>query len=169
VCQAGGLHALSHWGIGGGQILCLSEGMTIADLIAGATFNGEPVDLVVGLDPTTQVYGFKLDNLESEYPCNEYTITFDTSVLVEGITLGIGSVGVSTKAGNQDISNQKRNEKPKQTEGERKTLIATAYIYAAYLGWSVGNIEEMRITTYVQMKNEASKKVEREQKIIEKK
>jgi hypothetical protein len=61
---------------------------------------------------------------------------------------------------------QKRNEKPKQPQGEKKTLIATAYIYAAYLGWSVGNIEEMRITTYVQMKNEASKKVEREQKII---
>lgn len=96
---------LSHWSIATGGINCLADGYTIQDLILRATFNGEDIALELGLDPTTQVVGLKFD--DGEDGCNAYTVTFDTSVLEDGYTIGTGTVLASTKAGNQDIRSGK--------------------------------------------------------------
>lgn len=113
VCQIDDGSALSHWGIGLGQISCYGvdeEGnlYDASDLVVAATLNGQPTDFEVGLDPTTQLFGIKFDEGVEEDTCNNFTVTFDTSVLAEGYTLGVGCTPAATKAGNQDITLEDR-------------------------------------------------------------
>lgn len=124
VCQIAGQNGLSHWGIGLGQIDCLGtaddgRAFSLDDLVVGASLNGNPLTpgaggFVVGLDPTTQLYGIKFDTGVPAGSCNTYTVTFDTSKLAEGYTLGIGCTVGATKAGNQDIrpANNPNNQAP---------------------------------------------------------
>lgn len=103
--------ALGHWVMALGQITCLADGMTLDDLVVGATLDGEPLDeedVVIGLDPTTQVSGVKFDHPAPDKGCHTWTIIFDTSALADGWTLGEGCVLAATKAGNQDIRNSTR-------------------------------------------------------------
>jgi hypothetical protein len=110
VCRIGGSSALSHWGIGLGQIDCLGEEFDIEDLVVSVTMNGEDIEFDVGLDPTTQLFGIKFNEGEGDVDsCNTYAVTFDTSVLEEGQTLGVGCVVAATKAGNQDITRVDRD------------------------------------------------------------
>ncbi len=112
VCQIAGQNGLSHWIIGLGQIDCLGEGYVLGDLVDGATLNGEPTEFVVGLDPTTQVYGIKFNTSVPASSCNTFTVTFDTSALAPGYTLGTGCALAATKAGNQDIRSFRQNQPP---------------------------------------------------------
>jgi hypothetical protein len=92
---------LSHWNLGLAQIDCFLEGKTMVDLVVGATFDGEPTAFDVNTDPTTGVTGIKWDESVEDRGCHTYTVTFDTSVLTEDQTLGIGCAIVATKAGPQ--------------------------------------------------------------------
>jgi hypothetical protein len=76
------------------------QSYTLADLIVGATWNGDPIELKIGLDPTTGLDGIKFDDLAGD-DCHIFTITFDTSKLEEDQTLGAGCVQAATKAGQQ--------------------------------------------------------------------
>ncbi len=98
---------LSHFVISLTQIDCLYGGYKISDLVKSATLNGESVTPEIGLDPTTQVNGVKIDVPVGSGPYT-FTITFDTSILAEGYTLGVGCVLAATKAGNQDITRNDR-------------------------------------------------------------
>jgi hypothetical protein len=121
VCQVGGSSGLSHWSIGLGQI-CLPETYDLDDFIVGAAIWDEekeewvPVDWDTGVDPTTQVYGIKFDQgLTGD--CSKFAITFDTSKLEEGQTLGVGCVLAATKAGNQDIRPSQNPEQQAPSPG----------------------------------------------------
>lgn len=106
ICQIAGQNqnALGHWVLGLGQIDCLDSGFTLPDLVVGAMLNWSPIsDYVVNLDPTTQVYGLNFNQGVAWHTCNQFSVTFDTSLLDEGYTLGVGCVLAATKAGNQDI------------------------------------------------------------------
>jgi hypothetical protein len=105
VCQVAGQNALSHFIIAP-QIVCGVTPVSLGSIMVGATVNGEDVIPVVGLDPTTQVDGIKVETPESE--CYEIALTFDTSLLPEGYTLGVGCTLATTKAGNQDIQRSNR-------------------------------------------------------------
>lgn len=107
VCQISGQQALSHWIIGL-DIPCLGSGNTLSDLVVGATLNGQAIVPVVGLDPTTQVTGIKFNEGVAGGSCNDFTVTFDISVLDSGYTLGTGCTTAATKAGNQDIQRADR-------------------------------------------------------------
>ncbi len=107
VSQEGGPEnpALSHWSIDLLQIDCLLEGIDLEDLVVGGTVDGEPAILKVGTDGSTGFFGVKFDDLDEYFDdreCHTYTITFDTSVLTEGYTLGTGWVDAVTKAGSVD-------------------------------------------------------------------
>jgi len=100
------VHQLSHWTLGMMQIDCYAEGMSVYDLVVGATINGAGTAFIVGLDPTTGIWGVKWEDLCGELdecPNFEFAITFDTNALREDCTLGVGCVEAATKAGNQDV------------------------------------------------------------------
>jgi len=97
--------ALSHWVLGLG-VDCLAEGFVLSDLVVDATFDGEPLEfgaggVQVGADPTTGVVGVKFDNGHDDLGCHVYTVTLDSSVLMDGFALGTGDVYAATKAGKQ--------------------------------------------------------------------
>lgn len=108
VCQIAGQNALSHWVLGLGQIDCLAPGMSLNDLVVGATLDGVATSYSIGLDPTTQVDGFKFDAGVPSVGCYTWSLTLDTSVLAGGSTIGSACVLAATKAGNQDIRNAAR-------------------------------------------------------------
>lgn len=100
------VNQLSHWAFGLLQIDCYAEGMTVYDLVVDATVNGVQTNFIVGLDPTTGIWGVKWDDLGTEMaecPNFEFSLTFDTNALREDCTLGVGCVEAATKAGNQDV------------------------------------------------------------------
>lgn len=106
ICQFGGPAALSHWIFDTTGLTCVSPEFTLDDLIVEVTFNGivlDPDFYDIGLDPTTQIDGFKFDIGGPQGQCATYTVTFDTSKLLDGYTLGVGCVMGATKAGNEDI------------------------------------------------------------------
>jgi hypothetical protein len=92
---------LSHWNLGLAQIDCFLEGKGMVDLVVGATLDGAPTVFDVNTDPTTGVTGIKWDEGVDDRGCHTWTVTFDTSVLLENFTLVPGCAIVATKAGQQ--------------------------------------------------------------------
>jgi hypothetical protein len=109
VCRIGGSSDLSHW-IFSLNLDCLGYGFTLEDAISKVEFNGEEItNYKIGLDPTTQLTGFKFD-VGTTTQCNTYAITFDKTKLEEGKTLTTECGLAATKAGNQDIRPAKKGE-----------------------------------------------------------
>ncbi len=103
-----------YWVLALHQMTGLAEGKTLRDFVVGATRDNAPISFSdegihgqtpLGWDPPTQLDGFRFDG--SLDVGAHYTITFDTSVLQEGCILGTGRVLAATKAGSQDIRNDK--------------------------------------------------------------
>lgn len=93
--------SLSHWDLGLTQIDCFLEGKTMVDLVVGASLDGQPTVFEVNTDPNTGVTGIKWDEGVEDRGCHVWTVTFDTSVLLEGYTLVPGCAAMATKAGQQ--------------------------------------------------------------------
>jgi len=107
VCKLTTGSDLSHWVIALGDVDCLAAGVSLADLVANVTQDGNAAPFAVGVDPTTQVSGFKFDIGGSG--CHTYAVTFDESLLADGFVLGKSTVVSATKAGNQDIQRADRD------------------------------------------------------------
>lgn len=109
ICKIGGQADLSHFTVGLGQINCLGEGKTLADLVVLCEFDGVPQECRLETDPTTQVFGMKIDTPEGGGDgCHTYSFTLDESALAPGFRIGTGCVTAATKAGNQDITRSDR-------------------------------------------------------------
>lgn len=113
VCRLAGSPAgLSHFVLGLGQIDCLAQGFTIADLVKSCSINGVAAFCVVGVDPTTALGGVKIDvtpgTLTDVGTCIRFTFSLNTNVLTEGQTIGVGCVVGVTKAGPENITRTDR-------------------------------------------------------------
>lgn len=108
VCRlAGARRALSHWTIGLGQIDCLGAGKSLADLLVSCTFNGSNINCVIGIDPSTLLFGVKFD-VGFQGQCATFSVTLDESAVADGFQIGTGTIVAATKAGNQDITRSNR-------------------------------------------------------------
>jgi len=99
-----------YWVLALHQMVDLAEDKTIWDFVVAATRGNSPISLrpqgndaraPLGLDPRTQLDGFRFDG--GPEPDTRYTITFDAGVLQEGCVLDAGSVLAATQVGDQDI------------------------------------------------------------------
>lgn len=108
---------LSHFVLGLGQITCLADGVSINDLVKKCYIGTDEVPCNIGIpsnpDPTTQLYGVKIDIDKDKYSSPYYlSITFDQSKLASNWYLGEGCVTMVTKAGSEDIRPNKGIETP---------------------------------------------------------
>jgi hypothetical protein len=98
-CKAAQYQDLSHWVMDLTELECLLPA-NYTGFVHTATVQGDTVQVVYGIDPTTQINGFKFDNLNYTAACLDFTITFDESVLETGYIIEEGCIYAGTKAGN---------------------------------------------------------------------
>lgn len=106
---------LSHFVVSLDQLgECVPEDAEICNLLVSAKFDDESVDALCGTDPTTGVFGVKINTPEGYGSgCHVYEFTLDASQLKEGFTIcADGCVLVATKAGNQDVRTDKNGQLP---------------------------------------------------------
>lgn len=106
---------LSHFVLGLGQITCLADGVSINDIVKKCYIGTSEVPCYIGTpsnpDPTTQLYGVKIDT--GGYSSPYYlSFTFDQSKLAPNWYLDEGCVTMVTKAGDEDIRPNKGIETP---------------------------------------------------------